>query len=57
MALKELNPDLIVPAHCTGETFIAIAMQEMPVKIVRSTTVRGCSSGLDMRRLVLGSTL
>jgi 7,8-dihydropterin-6-yl-methyl-4-(beta-D-ribofuranosyl)aminobenzene 5'-phosphate synthase len=38
MALKEINPDVIVPAHCTGEAFIAIALQEMPAKVIRSST-------------------
>ncbi len=38
MALKEINPDLVVPAHCTGETFIAIASQEMAGKVARSST-------------------
>ena len=35
--LKAINPDYIIPAHCTGETFYEIAKAEMPGKIIRST--------------------
>jgi hypothetical protein len=31
-----INPDDIVPAHCTGETFCEIARAEMPGKVIRS---------------------
>ena len=34
--LKAINPDYIIPAHCTGETFYEIAKTEMPGKIIRS---------------------
>ena len=37
-ALKEINPDHLIPMHCSGEAFIAIAMQEMPAKVLRSST-------------------
>lgn len=37
-ALKELNPDYLIPMHCSGEPFIAVAMQEMPGKVLRSST-------------------
>ena len=37
-ALKALNPDLLVPMHCTGEPFHEIAAKEMPGKLVRSYT-------------------
>lgn len=37
-ALKEINPDFLIPMHCTGEVFISIAMQEMPTKTIRSST-------------------
>lgn len=37
-ALKEINPDFLIPMHCTGEAFISIAMQEMPGKTIRSST-------------------
>jgi 7,8-dihydropterin-6-yl-methyl-4-(beta-D-ribofuranosyl)aminobenzene 5'-phosphate synthase len=35
--LKAINPDYIIPAHCTGETFYEIAKAEMPGKVIRST--------------------
>ena len=37
-ALKEINPDYLIPMHCSGEAFIALAMQEMPSKVLRSST-------------------
>jgi 7,8-dihydropterin-6-yl-methyl-4-(beta-D-ribofuranosyl)aminobenzene 5'-phosphate synthase len=37
-ALKELNPDAVMPMHCTGEAFVEIMQQEMPAKLVRSYT-------------------
>ena len=37
-ALKEINPDYLIPMHCTGEVFISLAMQEMPGKTIRSST-------------------
>ena len=37
-ALKDLNPDYVIPMHCTGEAFFAIAQQEMPDKVIRSCT-------------------
>ena len=33
-ALKEINPDYLVPGHCTGDAFCDIARQEMPKKVV-----------------------
>jgi 7,8-dihydropterin-6-yl-methyl-4-(beta-D-ribofuranosyl)aminobenzene 5'-phosphate synthase len=35
--LKDINPDYIIPAHCTGEAFYKIAKVEMPGKLIRST--------------------
>ena len=37
VALKEINPDWLIPMHCSGEPFISIAMQEMPAKTIRSS--------------------
>ena len=37
-SLKELNPDYIVPMHCTGEPFYEIVKAEMPQKLLRSFT-------------------
>jgi 7,8-dihydropterin-6-yl-methyl-4-(beta-D-ribofuranosyl)aminobenzene 5'-phosphate synthase len=36
--LKQIDPDFVIPMHCTGEAFISIAMQEMPAKTIRSST-------------------
>ncbi len=32
--LKRINPDVIVPMHCTGEPFIAMLRERMPEKVV-----------------------
>ncbi len=37
-ALKAINPDCVIPMHCTGDTFIDIVRQEMPDKFIRSYT-------------------
>ena len=37
-AFKELNPDYIIPMHCSGATFYEIAKQEMPGRVLLSTT-------------------
>ena len=37
-ALREINPDYLIPMHCSGEAFIAVANQEMPDKVLRSST-------------------
>jgi hypothetical protein len=29
-ALKEINPDVVIPMHCTGETFIEVTQKECP---------------------------
>jgi 7,8-dihydropterin-6-yl-methyl-4-(beta-D-ribofuranosyl)aminobenzene 5'-phosphate synthase len=38
LAIKEVNPDYLIPMHCSGEAFIAIAMQELGDKVIRSST-------------------
>jgi 7,8-dihydropterin-6-yl-methyl-4-(beta-D-ribofuranosyl)aminobenzene 5'-phosphate synthase len=38
LAIKELNPDFLIPMHCSGEAFIAIATQELGDKVLRSST-------------------
>ncbi len=38
MALKELDPDVVMPMHCTGEPFHEIMAKEIPNKLVRSYT-------------------
>ncbi len=37
-ALKELNPDYVIPMHCTGEAFYEIAKHEMPGRVLLSST-------------------
>jgi 7,8-dihydropterin-6-yl-methyl-4-(beta-D-ribofuranosyl)aminobenzene 5'-phosphate synthase len=37
-ALKEINPDVVIPMHCTGDVFIDVLRQEMPEKFIRSYT-------------------
>jgi 7,8-dihydropterin-6-yl-methyl-4-(beta-D-ribofuranosyl)aminobenzene 5'-phosphate synthase len=34
-ALQAINPDYIVPMHCSGEPFISEAQQRMPGKVIR----------------------
>ncbi|MCS6945818.1 MAG: MBL fold metallo-hydrolase [Sutterellaceae bacterium] len=36
--LKAINPDFVIPMHCSGETFISIVQAEMPEKFIRSST-------------------
>jgi 7,8-dihydropterin-6-yl-methyl-4-(beta-D-ribofuranosyl)aminobenzene 5'-phosphate synthase len=35
--LKTLNPDLVVPMHCSGAGFIEAMRQQMPEKLVLSS--------------------
>ncbi len=37
-ALKEINPDYVIPMHCSGAGFIRIAQMEMPDKLILSYT-------------------
>jgi len=37
-AIKALEPDWLIPMHCSGEGFIAVAQQEMGDKVLRSST-------------------
>lgn len=37
-ALKETDPDYVIPMHCTGEIFVQILQKEMPEKFIRSYT-------------------
>ncbi|UAK23485.1 MBL fold metallo-hydrolase [Sphingomonas nostoxanthinifaciens] len=34
--MRALDPDYIVPGHCSGETFVAAAQAAMPEKMIRS---------------------
>ncbi len=38
LALKEIDPDYVIPMHCTGEPFYEIAKAEMPSKLLRAST-------------------
>lgn len=37
-ALKALEPDWLIPMHCSGETFLAVAQQVLGDKVIRSST-------------------
>jgi 7,8-dihydropterin-6-yl-methyl-4-(beta-D-ribofuranosyl)aminobenzene 5'-phosphate synthase len=37
-SLREINPDYVIPLHCTGEPFYELAKSEMPTKLLRSYT-------------------
>ena len=37
-ALKEIDPDYVIPMHCSGANFIRIAQAEMPGKVISSYT-------------------
>jgi 7,8-dihydropterin-6-yl-methyl-4-(beta-D-ribofuranosyl)aminobenzene 5'-phosphate synthase len=37
-AMKAIDPEYVVPLHCTGEPFYEIAKAEMPTKLLRSYT-------------------
>jgi 7,8-dihydropterin-6-yl-methyl-4-(beta-D-ribofuranosyl)aminobenzene 5'-phosphate synthase len=43
--MQAINPDYIIPGHCTGETFIAAAMTAMPQKVIRSIVGAGYTFG------------
>jgi 7,8-dihydropterin-6-yl-methyl-4-(beta-D-ribofuranosyl)aminobenzene 5'-phosphate synthase len=36
--LKEINPDYLIPMHCSGESFYAMATQAMPGRVLWSST-------------------
>ena len=36
--IKELNPDFVIPMHCSGENFVRAMMATMPDKLVQATT-------------------
>lgn len=36
--LKAINPDFLIPMHCSGETFVSMVHTEMPERFVRSST-------------------
>ena len=38
VALKEIEPDYVIPLHCCGEAFYEMAKAEIPGKLVRAYT-------------------
>ena len=36
--LKSLDPDVVIPMHCTGRAFTAKIAQEMPERLVLANT-------------------
>jgi 7,8-dihydropterin-6-yl-methyl-4-(beta-D-ribofuranosyl)aminobenzene 5'-phosphate synthase len=36
--LARLEPDCLIPMHCSGETFIEAAKQVLPGKVLRTST-------------------
>jgi 7,8-dihydropterin-6-yl-methyl-4-(beta-D-ribofuranosyl)aminobenzene 5'-phosphate synthase len=34
--MQAINPDYIIPGHCSGESFVSAAMAAMPQKLIRS---------------------
>jgi 7,8-dihydropterin-6-yl-methyl-4-(beta-D-ribofuranosyl)aminobenzene 5'-phosphate synthase len=36
--IKKLDPDVIVPMHCSGENFIRAVREQMPDKLLVSYT-------------------
>ena len=38
VALKEIEPDYVIPLHCSGEAFIEMAKVEIPGRLVRAYT-------------------
>jgi 7,8-dihydropterin-6-yl-methyl-4-(beta-D-ribofuranosyl)aminobenzene 5'-phosphate synthase len=37
-ALKEIDPDYLIPMHCTGSTFYEVAKQALPGRVLLSST-------------------
>lgn len=37
-ALKEINPDYLIPMHCSGNPFYEVAKQELPGRVLLSST-------------------
>jgi 7,8-dihydropterin-6-yl-methyl-4-(beta-D-ribofuranosyl)aminobenzene 5'-phosphate synthase len=38
MALKAIDPDYVIPMHCTGEPFYDVAKRELPKQLLRAYT-------------------
>jgi 7,8-dihydropterin-6-yl-methyl-4-(beta-D-ribofuranosyl)aminobenzene 5'-phosphate synthase len=35
-AFKQIDPDFLIPAHCTGDRFYDLARHAMPDKVIHS---------------------
>ena len=36
--LKQLDPDVVIPMHCSGPTFVQVTREQMPDRLITSTT-------------------
>ena len=45
--LKKIDPDYVMPAHCSGEQFYDIARSALPNKVIHTESVQGSSSQPD----------
>jgi 7,8-dihydropterin-6-yl-methyl-4-(beta-D-ribofuranosyl)aminobenzene 5'-phosphate synthase len=36
--IKALNPDVIIPMHCSGDNFVRAVREQMPEKLLVATT-------------------
>ena len=43
--LERIDPDVILPMHCTGEPFIAMLRERMPEKVLYSNVASRFSFG------------
>lgn len=46
-ALKEIEPEFVIPLHCTGEIFYEIANAEMPARMCAHTRARAWYSARE----------
>jgi 7,8-dihydropterin-6-yl-methyl-4-(beta-D-ribofuranosyl)aminobenzene 5'-phosphate synthase len=43
--IRDLNPDAVVPMHCSGDNFIQAVRESMPKKLLVSFTGAGLTFG------------
>jgi 7,8-dihydropterin-6-yl-methyl-4-(beta-D-ribofuranosyl)aminobenzene 5'-phosphate synthase len=36
--IKTLNPDAVIPMHCSGDNFVRAVREQMPHKLLESST-------------------
>src|SRR5258707_7448680 len=51
-ALKDINPDYLMPAHCVGEPFYDMVRREMPGKVFQSNVGTRYTSSPNEHRVV-----